>query len=81
MTTHRQDAKATIVHYFRLLFEKAGLKVSTNNVTEWESIVDNMLEAMTDELAGRLAGRLLPNGTHERERETAGERHGRDRKS
>lgn len=38
-----EKAKSTLVHYIREAFEAAGLKWGSDNVTEVEGIVDDMV--------------------------------------
>jgi hypothetical protein len=47
----RTRAKRLLVHYFRLLSEKAGLQFDGDNVAEIEEIVDRIVEAARESIA------------------------------
>ena len=47
-----EKAKSTLVHYFRTVWQEAGLKWDSDNVTEVEGIVDDIaagIRAETEE--------------------------------
>ncbi len=44
-TAPRAQAKHLLVHYFRLLFERAGLPFESDNQVELEEIVDSIIQA------------------------------------
>lgn len=41
----KRQAVGTLSHYFRTVFEAAGIKWNGDNEAEIESIVDNLIEA------------------------------------
>ena len=41
----RTDAKRTLVHYFRVVFDAAGLQWTSDNEGEVEGIIDDVLDA------------------------------------
>ena len=41
----REEAKKMMVHYFRTLFNQAGLEFDSDNKTEVELIIDLIIEA------------------------------------
>lgn len=48
-----EKAKDTLVHYFRTVFEEAGLKWDSDNVAEVEGIVDDIASGLEAERARR----------------------------
>lgn len=48
--TRLEQAKSTLVHYFRTLFEANGLKWDSDNVTEVEGIVDDISMGVRKEI-------------------------------
>ncbi|MCL6559918.1 MAG: hypothetical protein K6U74_14220 [Firmicutes bacterium] len=57
-----QDAKELLVHYFRTVWLKAGLKWDSDNTAEVESIVDSIVgevEAIVDSIFAKMASKLL----------------------
>ena len=45
-----EKAKSTLVHYFRTVWQKAGLKWDSDNVTEVEGIVDDISAGVRREI-------------------------------
>ena len=41
----RRHAKRLFVHYMNFTWESAGLRVDSDNVAEWEDIVDSIIDA------------------------------------
>lgn len=48
----RDAAKGTLIHYFRMIAEKAGIKWDSDNEAEVGGIVDDILDAAKYEAKG-----------------------------
>jgi hypothetical protein len=42
---HRRRAKDLLVHYFKVVFERAGIPWDGDNIIEIEQIVDEIIQA------------------------------------
>jgi hypothetical protein len=50
----RHTAKSTLVHYFRLLFEKSGINWHSDNRVEIEEIIDLIIDAAKAEIRAEM---------------------------
>ena len=51
MIDKKARAKKYFIHYMTYTWEQVGIEVSSDNISEWESLIDSIIDAAVEEVS------------------------------